>query len=113
MKQGDPLSLLLFNLALQEVIQSIKMVPNGIKICKDKLNVLAWADDIVLIRKTEIEIKQLFVETENFSRKLGLHVNQEKTNHMAVEQKNSSKWNKIGQFTIKIIHLEELKILNI
>ena len=39
LKQGDPLSPLLVNLALQEVIQSIKMVPRGIKIGKDKLNV--------------------------------------------------------------------------
>jgi hypothetical protein len=30
LKQGDPLSPILFNLALQKVIQSIKMVPNGI-----------------------------------------------------------------------------------
>ena len=35
LKQGDPLSPLLFNLALQKVIQSIKMVPSGIKIGKE------------------------------------------------------------------------------
>ena len=35
LKQGDPLSLLLFNLALQKVIQSMKMVPSGIKIGKE------------------------------------------------------------------------------
>ena len=50
------------NLALQKVTQSIKMVPSGIKIGKDKLNVLAHTDDIVLIGKTEIEIRQHFVE---------------------------------------------------
>ena len=38
----------LFNLALQKVIQSIKMVPSGIKIGKEQLNVLAYADDIAL-----------------------------------------------------------------
>ena len=51
LKQGDPLSLLLFNLALQKVIQSMKMVPSGIKMGKDKLNVLAYADDTVLMEK--------------------------------------------------------------
>ena len=30
LKQGDTLSPILFNLALQKVIQSIKMVPSGI-----------------------------------------------------------------------------------
>jgi len=49
LKQGDPLSPILFNLILQNVIQSIKMVPSGIKIGKEQLNVLAYADDIALI----------------------------------------------------------------
>ena len=54
LKQGDTLSSLLFNLSLQKVIQSTKMVPSGIKIGKQQLNVLAHADDIVLIGKNEI-----------------------------------------------------------
>ena len=41
LKQGDPLSPILFNLALQKVIQSKKIVPSGIKIGKEQLNVLA------------------------------------------------------------------------
>jgi len=54
-KQGDTLPPLLFNLALQKVIQSIKMVPIGIKSGKKQLNVLAYADDIALIRKNRIK----------------------------------------------------------
>jgi len=50
-KEGDPLSSILFNLALQKVIQSIKIVPSGIKIGKEQLNILAYADDIALIGK--------------------------------------------------------------
>ena len=46
LKLGDPLSPILFNLALQTVMQSIKMVPSGIKIGKKQLNVLVYADDI-------------------------------------------------------------------
>ena len=75
---SDPLSPLLFNLALQNVIQSIKMVPRNIEIGKDKLNVLAYADDIVLIGKNEVEIRQRFIEIENFTRKLVRNLNQEK-----------------------------------
>jgi len=51
LKQGDPLSPILFNLALQKMIQSIRIVPNGIKVGKEQLNVLAYADDIALIKK--------------------------------------------------------------
>jgi len=58
LKQGDPLPPILFNLALQKVIQSIKMVPSGIKIGKEQLNVLAYADDIALIGKNKIQIRK-------------------------------------------------------
>ena len=89
--QGDPLSPILFNLALQKVIQSIKMVPIDIKIGKEQLNILAYADDIALIGQNEIEIRKLFVEMENNARKLGLQIHQEKTKYVIVERKNSSK----------------------
>jgi hypothetical protein len=47
LKQGDSLSPILFNLAMQKVIQNMQMGPGGIKIGKKRLNVLAHADDIV------------------------------------------------------------------
>ena len=71
------------------------MVPSGIRIGKDKLNVSAYADDTVLIGKNETEIKQLFVEIENIARILGLHINQGKTKYIIVERENSSKQNKL------------------
>ena len=71
LKQGDSLSPILFILALQKVTQSIKMVPSSIKIGKEQLNILAYADGIVLFGKNEIEIRKLFVEMENIARKLG------------------------------------------
>jgi len=51
LKQGDPLSPILFNLALQKAIHGIKMVSSGIKIAKEQLSILAYADDIALIGK--------------------------------------------------------------
>jgi len=47
------------------------MVPSGIKIGKEQLNVLAYADNIVLIGKNEREVRQLFVEMENMARNFG------------------------------------------
>jgi len=63
------------------------MVPSHIKIGKEQFNVLAYADDIVLIGKNEIEIRQLFVERENIAKKLGLHINQEKTKYRVSQEK--------------------------
>jgi len=71
----------------KKVIQSIKMVPSGIKIGKEQLNVLVYADDIVLVGKNEIEIRKLFIEMENIAIKFRLKINQEKTKYMVVEKK--------------------------
>jgi hypothetical protein len=87
--------------ALEKVIQSIKMVPSGVKIGKEQLNVLACADDITLIGKNEIEIRKLFVEMENIARKFGLQIDQEKTKCVTVERENSLKKIKIGHLKIK------------
>jgi hypothetical protein len=65
------------------------MVPSGIKIGREKLNILAYADYIVLIGKNEISIRQLFVEMENTVRKLRLQINQEKTKCILVERTNT------------------------
>ena len=44
LKQGDSLSPILFNLALQKVIQSIQMDPSGIKFGKQQRhNFAMWA----------------------------------------------------------------------
>ena len=73
------------------------------------MNILAYADSIVLIGKNEIEIRQIFVERENITRKLGPYIKQQKTKYMIVEWKNSSKQNKIGQLTIKNYTFERVE----
>jgi hypothetical protein len=70
LKQGDPLSPILLNLALQRGIQRVKMVPSGIKIGKEQLNILAYAVYIALIGKNEIEIRKLFVERKTLPESL-------------------------------------------
>ena len=103
MEQGETLSPKLFNLALQKVIQSIKIVRHGIKVCEEQLNILAYADDIALTGKNEIEIRKHFVEIEYITRRL--QINQENTKYMTVERKNSLKKNKIGHLKIKELQI--------
>ena len=72
------------------------------------MSVLACADDIVLLGKNEIEIRQLFVEMESAARKLGLQINQEKTKYMIVERKNTLR-QKIGHLKIKNYKFERVE----
>ena len=74
-----------------------------------QLNILAYADDIALIGKNEIEIRKLFVEMENIANKFGLWINQEKTKYVIVERKNNLKKNKIGHLKIKIYKFERVE----
>ena len=72
--------------AIIKIIYIYIYIYSGIKTGKEQLKILAYADDIVLIGKNEIEIRQLFIEMENIARKLGLQINQEKTKYMIVER---------------------------
>jgi hypothetical protein len=86
------------------------MIPGGIKIGREQLNILAYADDI---GENEIEIRTIFVGMENIARKFGLQINQENTKYMMVERKNSLKKNKIEHLKTKNYKLKAWKILNI
>jgi hypothetical protein len=70
---------------------------------------LAYANDIALIGKNEIEMRQLFVEMENNARKLVLQINLEKTKYMKKERKKSLKQNKIEHLKIKNYKFERLE----
>lgn len=85
LRQGDALSPLLFNIALEKVIRSLKLVPAGIHLGQYH-KVLAYADDIVLIGRTEIEIRKLFIELEETALKLGLRINDQKTQYMIIKR---------------------------
>jgi hypothetical protein len=85
------------------------MVPSGIRTGKEQLNILVYADDIALIGKNETEIKKTFVELVNIARKFRLQINQEYTEYMTVDGKNSFKKNEIKHLKIKNYKFERVE----
>ncbi len=78
-KQGDPLSPMLFNAALQEIFKKLHWESKGISINGKFLNNLRFADDVALIAKKREELEIMILELDEVGKKAGLKINFEKT----------------------------------
>jgi hypothetical protein len=82
LKQGDALSPILFNIALEKVIRSVQRNKQRINIDKTTLDVLGFADDLnlagenkeIIVRNTKTLIQE--------AKKIGLKINEKKTKAM-------------------------------
>jgi sorting nexin-29 len=78
-RQGDALSVALFNVALNMVLEGT--VEKGNIVYKSK-QICAYADDIVLVTRNTPTLKELLSALEIEGRKMGLRINEEKTKYM-------------------------------
>ena len=78
-KQGDPLSPILFNTALEEVFRKLDWENKGISINGKKLSNLRFADDIVLFSSDINELEGMLNELNELGKPAGLRINFEKT----------------------------------
>lgn len=88
LRQGDPLSTTLFNIALEGVMRNSKTKRNN-NILKDSYQVMAYADDLIIISRTKEELKNVFQNIEKEARTYGLEVNEGKTKYLVTTTKNA------------------------
>ena len=83
--QGCILSLCLFNLYAQCIIQNARLneAQAGIKTARRNINNLRYADDITLMAESEEALKSLLMKVKEESEKVGLKLNIQKTKIMA------------------------------
>ena len=76
-KQGDPLSPILFNLILDELLDSL---PShiGVKVGESSINSLAFADDLILTSETPTGMGHLISLTKDFFNKRNMSINVKK-----------------------------------
>ena len=60
-KQGGPLSAKLFAIYIEDLIKHVEDSNIGIKIGKMKIQILLYAEDIILIYNTKLEMQKLII----------------------------------------------------
>jgi len=88
-KQGSPLSPFLFAIVMDEVIEEIHELRVGCEIDGMKINIIVYADDIVLLGPTKMAIQKMLKLLIRVLKLKGLEVNKEKT--VAMEFKKGRK----------------------
>ena len=75
-KQGCPLSPLLFNLVLEGILPHIEKEDGGYEFCNGtKVNILAYADDICIIGRSKEEIESMLKKIHSYTQWAGLKFN--------------------------------------
>ena len=83
LKQGDALSPLLFNFALEYVIRRVQVNQDGLKL-NGTHQLLAYADDVNILGGSVHTVKKNAETLVAAAREIGLEVNADKTKYMVV-----------------------------
>jgi hypothetical protein len=98
LRQGDAQACLLFNIAEEKVIRDSDIERRGIIYYKS-VQVLAYADDLDVIGRSERDIKEAFIKLDNEAQKMNLNINEEKTKYMEITAKPTKyKYLNVGNY---------------
>lgn len=81
LRQGDPISAILFNLALEMIVRKSNINREGTIYIKNH-QCLAYADDITIITRTKKDLKRVVKNLAEQAEKIGLKINEKKTKYM-------------------------------
>ena len=103
LRQGDSLACLLFNLALEKAVRRAGIQTNGTIFYKS-VQLLAYADDIDIIARSRMALKEAFLSLEGAAREMGLRINEEKTKYLTTgDSKNQQRNFQIENFNFESV----------
>lgn len=100
-KQGDPMSSILFNLVIDELFEIIGDRFGYELTGVGSVNARAFADDIALMSGSEMGMQQLLSETEEFLSARGLELNVDKCISMCLRKAGKAKKSQIADSSVK------------
>lgn len=83
-RQGDSLSPLLFNTIMDELIKAVKSTGLGYRMGTQKINILCYADDAVIIAETEDDLQRMLQAFHKQAGKLNMKISIQKTKCMTI-----------------------------
>ena len=104
-RQGCNLSPYIFNLYLNDLADALNEPKSGIEIGQLKFNCLMYADDLVLLNKSEEGLKNSLQKLQDYCRKWRLSINVKKSKILIINHKKT----KIYKFEINNSNLEIVK----
>jgi hypothetical protein len=92
LRQGDGLSVFLFNVVLEWIIRKLIRPEDMSKTTSltASFQLLAYADDIALITRRLPDLKEFFIKLERAAREARLEVNERKTNYLIASRTKCS-----------------------
>ena len=90
-RQGGVLSGLLFNVYINSLIEKISSLKQGCKIGIHSSNIIAYADDIVLLAPSKKALQMLLEEAVKESHDMDLEFNSNKSKYMVFRYQASKK----------------------
>jgi retron-type reverse transcriptase len=113
LKQGDVLSPLLFNFALEYAIRRVQVNQDGLKL-NGTHQLLAYADDVNILGGSVITVKKNAEALVAATKEIGLKVNAQKTEYMIVfRDQNAGRIHSMKMDNSPIERVEKLKYLGI
>jgi len=111
LKQGDALSPLLFNFALEYVIRMVQVNQDGLKL-NGSHQLRAYADDVTILRGSVHTVKKNAQPLVAATKEIGLEVNAHKTKYMTVfRDQNAGRIHSMKMDNSPIERMEEFKYL--
>ena len=102
LREGDSLACLLFNLALEKV-RNAGIQTSGTIFYKS-VQLLAYADDVDIIARSRMALKEAFLSLERAAGEMGLRINEGKTKYLTTrDSKNQQRYFQIKNFNFEAV----------